>query len=427
MPNLGIDLAKEKLEQSSEDWMFGSVSVKGLAEGVKLRLYIPDGEIQFGKDDFMDCASRSPHNILETKLTYAVKGKLLSPETIDWLKDKGYADKNGKVTLSDRFTAILSGTTKQGNSLKAPMDSIRKNGCIPKKMLPAGKDMTWEDYHNKADITDEMIDLGKKFAEIINVNYVRVHRDDFSKINDMLNVAGHAWEEPINGIYPNTSQDFNHAFALFPPVIYEAIDNYYDKVDGDFIKRLSPDYLFYDYGYRVIVNEGKVIKSVLEKIIEVMQQLLALLSQKKSMTNNELLHQLAVKKLGTDFTPDFPVPDEYSCALAVTTLLNEINPDIPIQTYTKTLYEYMKSSPLFREIEQPIKEMKPGWICISPTEYASRPDIIPNGHIGIYYDATNIMSNDSRTGLWETNFTRDSWRARYHYRGGYPIYVFELV
>jgi hypothetical protein len=36
------------------------------------------------------------------------------------------------------------------------------------------------------------------------------------------------------------------------------------------------------------------------------------------------------------------------------------------------------------------------------------------------------MSNDSATGLWSVNFTRESWRKRYYYRGGYPVYLYRI-
>ena len=35
-------------------------------------------------------------------------------------------------------------------------------------------------------------------------------------------------------------------------------DNYIDSVDNDFIKKLSSDYIFLDYGYRVYISENKL-------------------------------------------------------------------------------------------------------------------------------------------------------------------------
>jgi len=41
----------------------------------------------------------------------------------------------GKVILNNAFVEILSGTTKTGNSLKAPLDTIRLYGVIPTHFL----------------------------------------------------------------------------------------------------------------------------------------------------------------------------------------------------------------------------------------------------------------------------------------------------
>lgn len=433
MPNIkntGINIEKEILEQSSEDYVFGSGKAKklsGLAEGIDLRKYLPAGELQFGKEDFMDCATRSPNNIIETKLNYAIKHGLISPETIEWLAQNGYYSPKTGVELSDRFPAILSGTTKEGNSLKAPLQAIHELGSIPKKMLPANKNMTWAEYHDPKSITKEMKDLAKEFKKRILVNYVRVYSQDFTKVNDMVGVAGYAWENPVNGIYPNARRDFNHAFAIFPPVVYEAFDNYHDKTDGDFIKRLSPDYLFYDYGYRVIVNETKVVVGLIEKLISTILILIGII-EKKEMTNSEKIVKICLEKEGTDFTPDHVVPNEFSCAFAVSMILKEIIPSMPILVATKDLYRFMEErTDLFRKIKQPISVMKPGYIVISPTTYNTRPDVMPNGHVGFYVTDTVIMSNSSDNGLWVKNFTRDSWRNRYYYKGGYPIEIFELI
>jgi len=71
----GLDWEKELEEQSRDDWIFvGSISKPCLAEiPVKDRQhYLPTGEIQRGAEDFQDCASRGPINLLSMKFTYLV-------------------------------------------------------------------------------------------------------------------------------------------------------------------------------------------------------------------------------------------------------------------------------------------------------------------------------------------------------------------
>ena len=253
----GLDLKKEAEQVSSEDWVLGAVSVKGIAENIDFKTYLPAGEIQrTAKSDTMDCATRSPMNILETKLNYLVKNSVLSTDNHQWLVEHEYVGEDGTVELSDAFTAILSGTTTSGNSLKAPLESMRKDGVIPKKLLPLESWMSWYDYHKKSRITPLMKELGKEFIKRFPINYEKVMKGDFFNVIkwDILNIAGYAWTSPRNGIYPRTTQAPNHAFVYFEIPAYQIFDNYLDT-DGDFIKHLASDYNLLHYAYRVIINE----------------------------------------------------------------------------------------------------------------------------------------------------------------------------
>lgn len=256
--NYGIDLEKEIEDQQITDWEFGAFGEykKCSTDGLDLKKYLPQGEVQRGKEDFMDCATRAPINDQETKFTALIKEKRMSVGNIQWLHDNGYTDENDNATFSDRFIAMLSGTSRNGNSLIAPWKAINKYGLIPKKMLPASKDMTWNQYHNKEDITQEMYNLGREFLKRFEINYERVRDYDFFKFNDGLDVAGWAWPEPVNGVYPRVEYGFNHAFYKLPnkPII-QIFDNYIDNVDDDFIKQLAPNYQLMHYGYRSIISE----------------------------------------------------------------------------------------------------------------------------------------------------------------------------
>lgn len=255
----GFDLKRELAERSDEDWEYlGSLSYPCIAEiGEDERdQYFPLGELQFGAEDFMDCASRSPLNILETKFNYLLENNKLSKENHDWLIDNGYVDQYG-VTFSDRFVAINSGTTRNGNSLKSPLEAIRKQGLIPKKMLPKKENMKWSDYHDPKSITKKMRDLGEEFTKRFTINYEKVYESEFGSLlkKDMLDVAGYAWPKPINGVYPKVQYQPNHAFMCFKNAFF-IFDNYLD-VDQDYVKHLARDYDFMDYGYRVYITAEK--------------------------------------------------------------------------------------------------------------------------------------------------------------------------
>ena len=219
---------------------------------------MPTGELQRrrGSRDPMACTSFSMLNVYETKMNNLIRRQKISREGVQWLQEKGYLDENGKLNLSDRFNAILAGNTPQGNSLKAPHEAMRKYGAIPEKMLPNKENMTWEEFHHKSDITQEMYDLGKEFLEHFPYNYIRTFKHKFEEYlkTDPIQCALYAWPRPVNGIYPFVDRGINHATELFKAKWF-IFDSYKDGYDGDFIKHLAPNYLLLHYGYRSVIRE----------------------------------------------------------------------------------------------------------------------------------------------------------------------------
>ena len=257
--NYGLDLKKEETDRSPEDWVLGATSKSCLVEvpAEDRDKYLPVGEVQKGKEDFMDCASRSVINILEFKLNYVYRNDL-QPMLKKWLEDNGYVNENGFVELSDRFVAMKSGTSRTGNSLKAPCDAAHSWGVIPKAMLPANKNMTWAEYHEVSDITVDMDKLGMEFIKRFKINYNIVLSTDFSDLLliEPIDVGGYAWKFPNEeGVYQRNEKTFNHAFMIFGKPDFRIFDNYIDSFDGDWVKQLAGDYNFIPYGYRIYFSE----------------------------------------------------------------------------------------------------------------------------------------------------------------------------
>lgn len=282
MKNYGIDITKERFEQSEKDWVFGAESLVCIAEipeDERLER-LPKGEVQKGREDMMDCATRGPLNILETKFNWLLKNKKLDLKVENFFRDNGYITENG-FEFSDAFIAILSGTTRQGNSIKAPLDAIRKYGLIPKRMLPLNPNMTFDEYHNPDRITGSMRALGQNFLRHISINYEKVYEPKFEEMlkRDMINVAGYAWSIPLNGEYPRIEAEPNHVWVNFKNK-YWAFDNYIDPVDGDFIKKLTTDYDFYEYGYRIIISMKKEeTLNWIEQMIKIIKEALGLIQK----------------------------------------------------------------------------------------------------------------------------------------------------
>lgn len=266
--NQNFDLEKEKAEQDGSEWQFGAMSPQGIVSVplAERDQWLPVGETQFDAlVDFNDCASRSPVNHLEALFTYHYN-HAMKPENKQWLYEEGYYmlhPDGDRIAFSDRFIAILSGTTHTGNSLKAPLEAVRTQGLVPKKLLPKEDWMSWDDYYDPAKITQPLKDLGQEFRRRFPINYEQVPRTLFADLlkSDMIGVAGYAWPVPANGVYPKTEGTFNHAFLLYALPAFQIFDNYLDwdktdtkQIEGDFTKTLAPDYVFYEYGYRVYIS-----------------------------------------------------------------------------------------------------------------------------------------------------------------------------
>lgn len=263
-----FNLLKEIADQSDKDWKFGASSQPGIVSIplAERENWLPAGELQYDSQaDFTDCASRSPVNHYEALFTYHYQHDML-PANKQWLQDNGYVY-GGRVTFSDRFIAILSGTTREGNSLKAPLETIRTRGLIPKQTLPKLDTMSFDDYYRVSDIVPAMTDLGLEFLKRFTLNYDQVSKDliKVALKNDMLGVAGFAWPLPVNGVYPaQPDLPFNHAFLIFNEPDFQIYDNYYDSTDsgqlepGDFTKSLAPDYVFWTTAYRAYIGAETV-------------------------------------------------------------------------------------------------------------------------------------------------------------------------
>lgn len=133
------------------------------------------------------------------------------------------------------------------------------------------------------------------------------------------------------------------------------------------------------------------------------------------MSNREKLLQEAKKSIGLEVSPQDIAPDELACAESACNVIRKVFRDFPVLTYTPRLHEELKRDKRFKGT----LDLEPGNIIISPTEYGS--GIFP-GHVGIILEDGKIASNTSRNGLWEANYTINTWVDRYRNKGGFPIF-----
>jgi hypothetical protein len=137
--------------------------------------YLPTGEYQLGVFfDTMACVTFSALNCVETQINFLIKNGKLNNDKIRSLRDWGFLDESGNFNCSDRFTAKMSGTTHQGNTLTNVWDSIRKDGLVPEKMwayprLQREPVFSWDDYYQE--IPQNIKDFAKNILTIFDFKY----------------------------------------------------------------------------------------------------------------------------------------------------------------------------------------------------------------------------------------------------------------
>jgi hypothetical protein len=130
--NTGLDLKRQEAEQvKPEKHLMGVGSfwkeIKPDANWVELFLKLK-AETQFGKLlETMGCTGYGTNKILQMIWFFVF---------------------NILFNISDRFTNKMSGTTKNGNTVDAPIDATRKYGFVLEEEYPWDRDtFTWEEYY----------------------------------------------------------------------------------------------------------------------------------------------------------------------------------------------------------------------------------------------------------------------------------------
>lgn len=154
------------------DWFFQGAPVP--AQPIEWRNYMPVGQSQSNLSfDTMACTTFSALDALEMQF----KQMTLPLEHQQFLSANGYYQ-NGQVTFSRKFTALISGTTTQGNTFQNVGNSLRHDGVLPNSRLPFGSATTFADWYNPNQINPQMIDLGQQFARYFDITY------EFVLLND---------------------------------------------------------------------------------------------------------------------------------------------------------------------------------------------------------------------------------------------------
>lgn len=193
------------------------------------RKYAPTKEKQFaGAFDTMSCTTFSALNVIEMQVNWMMQNGKMPEKNLAGLKALGFIDENGFFNASDRFTAIMSGTTKFGNWFQAVWDCIRKDGILAEVHFPFGGN-SFEEYHNKALITEDMKAKAKQVLQYLSFGYEFVIFDQdpiFSP--EQQNACRQALKNaplqiaiPVPGTHALVMDDMddlnNYCFDTYPP------------------------------------------------------------------------------------------------------------------------------------------------------------------------------------------------------------------
>lgn len=141
-------------EIQPEDYVLGDAQLKGveLNPSADWTEFLPVWEAQQRKGvETVSCATFATLNALETIL----------------FKKFGIL-----ANKSDKYNAIRSKTTQQGNSPHRVIESIRKEaGTIPEAVLPFGNPNSWDEYHDVNQITEEMAKMGADWLNEYSVTH----------------------------------------------------------------------------------------------------------------------------------------------------------------------------------------------------------------------------------------------------------------
>lgn len=145
----------------------------------------------------------------------------------------------------------------------------------------------------------------------------------------------------------------------------------------------------------------------------------------EQVSPHKKLYEHARTFLGKDASPNDIATDEYGCAETITDIIHSCFNDFPTEggtiISTIILYKRLKAHKKFNMVTN----FGPGDVLVSPTGYGN--GTIKNGHTGIVGENGTIMSNNSETGLFEENYTVDSWVAKFRRQGGFPLYFFRRI
>jgi len=346
------------------------------------------------------------------------------------------------------FSKKISGNIESwGQDLRSACATPKKFGSLEQQMilnsigLPENP-RDWNDWgkrvieiaqpHKKKSYFRADLGFGNKFDLIKSAIYQ----------HNSIVVSGLEWKSEYTYcknaiIKPSKESGFGHAIALIGWKIidgkeYLIIHNSIGEDLGDnglwYLPREMVDELRYGNfvfkdmpadKVKLLLEQMKLKKiSLMKKTLDLILQQVLLIAQelKRKTKPNVGLYNCAKSQIGKDIAPTYNI---LACMEAVNTVIEEFTGK-PIGGGASTYLGYLalKKDKRFIQVRTPMK----GDLIISPSGFGQG-----HGHIGIVSEDKKIMSNNSKTGLWDEHFNLSRWEWKYKIVGKFPIYYYRLI
>lgn len=234
--------------QKKTDWVLGDIPHEIL--NIPFEQYLPAPEVQYDPQfDTFSCASFSITNIVETWLNYYLATNSIYPTLLSKFNTLGVIQ-GGKFNFSDRFVSIGSGTVpREGNSMQAVIDFVRKNGLVSEASCPFLQTMSQDQFF--APLDPALFPKAKQMKWAINIAYEWTLTDQ-TRPQDRLSIAQNALQHaplwcaiPICAYYnqqtPAPTCNLTvpqHCVECYKaPAVFNILDQY-----NPFLKQLASDY-----------------------------------------------------------------------------------------------------------------------------------------------------------------------------------------
>lgn len=266
------------IEEESYFLGFGLLPVDEIQPDGQWDNFLPVYEGQSrGRFDSMNCSNYGTLNCLETLY------KRIFGEEMNW---------------SERYTGVMTGTSRRGNDPHKVAEIIRKeSGLIPENELPFTDEInSWEKYYFPTPMTWKYLEMGKKFLGSFAVGHEWVFTEGPVKTKQRLlvealkfspiGVSVRAWKmNPKTGRYfKKDGEDDTHWVML-----YGYVEGEYWKVYDHYNKTFKELEWHYDF--------GRAKRYYMEAITPEQQRKVGLLTQLRDLVI-QLLIKISPTSLG---------------------------------------------------------------------------------------------------------------------------------